>query len=153
MVAGSKWSNATFRLPVTHMSEANVVQVRNERQRISPAYYPHFILLTTDKKMAKATGIDHIAIYVKDMESAKKFFLEGLGLTHKATYGDEFFMTIGNQIIALFKSDNEDQTINHLALKVDDFEGIKKKLKDLGYKLYDGDMVDGPNGICIQLVS
>jgi len=103
-------------------------------------------------KMAKATGMDHIAIYVSNMEEAKKFFLESLGLTKKAQYGDEFFMNIGNQMIALFQGTNTHQTINHLALNVDDFEEIKKRLQEKGYKVYQGDMVDGPDGIRIQLV-
>ena len=103
--------------------------------------------------MAKAITIDHMAIYFSSYEEAKVFFLEGLGLETKAEYGDEFFMKIGNQILAVFKGDNTNQTINHLALKVDDFEEIKKRLGNLGYSIYKGDMVDGPDGIRIQLVS
>lgn len=102
--------------------------------------------------MAKATGIDHIAIYFSDIEKAKKFFLDGLGLTKHGDYGDEFFMKAGNQILAIFQGNNKNQTINHLALKVDDFNGVKQRLEKLGYKIYKGDMVDGPDGIRIQLV-
>ena len=102
--------------------------------------------------MARAVGIDHIAIYFSDMEKAKIFFLEGLGLTAHGDYGDEFFMKVGHQIIAVFQGDNKKQTINHLALKVDNFNGIKKKLEKLGYTIYKKDMVDGPNGIRIQLI-
>lgn len=103
--------------------------------------------------MARATGIDHIAIYFSDLEKAKKFFLEGLALTPHGDYGDEFFMKVGNQVLAIFQGNNKNQTINHLALKVDDFEGIKKNLEKLGYKIYKKDMVDGPDGIRIQLIS
>ncbi len=102
--------------------------------------------------MTKAIGIDHIAIYFSDMEKAKSFFLDGLGLIPHGDSGDEFFMKVGNQIIAVFQGDNKKQTINHLALKVDNFNEIKKKLEKLGYKIYKGDMVDGPNGIRIQLI-
>lgn len=103
--------------------------------------------------MAKATGMDHIAIYFSDMEAAKKFFVEGLGLIPDGEYGDEFFMKIGKQKIAIFQGDNKEQTINHLAVNVDDLEGIKKRLQKLGYKFYRQDSVEGPNGIRIQLVS
>ncbi len=103
--------------------------------------------------MAKAIRIDHIAIYFSDMEEAKKFFLEGLGLQACGEYGDEFFMSVGSQVLAVFKGENKNQTINHLALKVDDFEGVKRRLEGLGYKIYKNDMVDGPNGIRIQLVA
>ncbi|HLD80153.1 MAG TPA: VOC family protein [Candidatus Nanoarchaeia archaeon] len=103
--------------------------------------------------MAKAIGIDHLAIYFSDLEKAKKFFLEGLGLTPHGDYDDEFFMRVGDQILALFQGDNKTQTINHLALKVDNFPEIKKRLERLGYKIYKKDMVDGPDGIRIQLIS
>jgi catechol 2,3-dioxygenase-like lactoylglutathione lyase family enzyme len=102
--------------------------------------------------MAKAIGIDHIAIYVSDMTEAKKFFLQGLGLEPHGEYGDEFFMKIGDQIIAIFQGSNSTQTINHLALKVDNFDEIKERLKDQEYNMYQGDMVNGPDGIRIQLV-
>ncbi len=102
--------------------------------------------------MARAVGIDHLAIYFSDVDEAKKFFMDGLGLTVHGDYGDEFFMKVGNQILAIFQGDNKNQTINHLALKVDNFEEIKKRLEKLGYKIYKNDMVDGPNGIRIQLV-
>lgn len=102
--------------------------------------------------MPKAVAIDHMAIYFSKIDEAKRFFLEGLGLEKKADYGDEFFMSIGNQVIAVFEGKNEYQTINHLALKVDDFEGMKEHLQKLGYQIYKSDMVDGPDGIRIQLV-
>lgn len=103
--------------------------------------------------MAKAIGIDHMAIYVSDMEAAKKFFVEGLGLIPDGDYGDEFFMKIGKQKIAVFQGDNEDQTINHLAVNVDNFEEIMARLQKMGYRKRKRDGIDGPNGIRIQLVS
>ncbi|MBI4175599.1 MAG: hypothetical protein HY518_00190 [Candidatus Aenigmarchaeota archaeon] len=42
--------------------------------------------------MSRAIGIDHIAIYFQNIEEAKRFFLEGLGLAVHSDYGDEFFM-------------------------------------------------------------
>ncbi len=102
--------------------------------------------------MPTATSIDHIAIYFSHIEEAKRFFIDGLGLMVKADYGKEFFMNIGDQVLAIFEGDNSHQTINHLALKVDDFEGMKKRLVDLGYTIYKSDMVDGPDGIRVQLM-
>ncbi len=108
--------------------------------------------------MAKVIGFDHLAVSVSDMDECKKFFVEGLGLKKKADYGNEFFMELpDSRTIALFKGKNEKSTIHHLALKVDDLNGIKKKLKKLGYRLYKGtvtptDMVEGPNGLIIELV-
>ena len=102
--------------------------------------------------MTRAIGIDYIAIYFSDVEKAKEFFLDGFGLEVQNDYGDEFFMKIGNQILAIFQGNNKNQTINHLALKVDNFEEVKKRLEKLGYKIYKNDMVDGPDGIRIRLI-
>jgi|SRR3989344_6200188 len=102
--------------------------------------------------MSQATAIDHIAIYVSDMDNAKKFFIEGLGLTIHGDYGNEFFMEVGAQLLAIFKGRNRTQTINHIALRVNDFTGVKRRLERLGYNVYKQDMVDGPDGIRVQLV-
>ena len=87
------------------------------------------------------------------MDEAKEFFINGLGLTELSDYGEEYFMQAGKQTIALFLGKNEEQTINHLALNVDNFEEISKRLESRGYKIYKGDMVDGPDGIRVQLIS
>lgn len=102
--------------------------------------------------MAKVIGLDHIAVYISHMEEGKRFFMEGLGMEEEGDYGDEYFMKAGKQIFALFQGNNTTQTVNHIALNVDDKEGIKMRLEELGYKIYKGDMVDGPDGIRIQLV-
>jgi catechol 2,3-dioxygenase-like lactoylglutathione lyase family enzyme len=102
--------------------------------------------------MPKAIGIDHIAVYVSRMEDAKKFFVEGLGLSPDGDYGDEYFMLAGSQRVAIFQGTNKDQTINHLAFKVDNIEEVTQRLKKLGYHFYQSDCVEGPNGLRIQLV-
>jgi hypothetical protein len=61
-------------------------------------------------------------------------------------YGDEFFMKAGAHVIALFSGDHIAQSFNPLAA-VDDFREIKKRLVEQGFKIYKGDMVDGPDGI------
>jgi hypothetical protein len=61
-------------------------------------------------------------------------------------------MNAGTQKIALFQGTNNSQTINHLAFKVDSFEDIKQRLKKLGYRFYQPDSVEGPDGLRIQLV-
>ena len=101
--------------------------------------------------MANVLGIDHIAVYVSDMKAATKFFLD-LGLKVDAEYKDEIFFSVGDQKLAIFKGTNTTQTINHLALKVDDFEGMKKQMQSKGHKVYKHDMVDGPDGLRLQLV-
>ncbi len=58
-------------------------------------------------------------------------------------------MKAGNQIIAVFQGNNKTQTINHLALKVDNFQEIKKNLEKLGYKIYKKEKV-APSGLSFQ---
>lgn len=61
-------------------------------------------------------------------------------------------MNAGNQRLAVFQGKNKKQTINHLALNVDNLEEIKNRPEKSGYTIYQNDMVDGPDGIRIQLV-
>ena len=102
--------------------------------------------------MTKATGIDHIAIDFSDIKAAKEFFIEALGLKLYKDYGDEIFLNVGRQKLALFQGKNKTRTLNHVAFKVDNYKAVKKRLKKLGYKIYDNDLIDGPGGITVQLV-
>ena len=102
--------------------------------------------------MAKAIGIDHIAIYFSNLENAKEFFTKCFGMKVKYEYKGEIFLDVGEQVLGLFEGNRKEHSIHHLALKVDNFEEIKKKLKTKGYKIYKEDMVDGPEGIRIQIV-
>ena len=102
--------------------------------------------------MTKAVGIDHIAIYFSNIEKAKDFFTECFGLKVKYEFPGEIFLEVGQQVIGLFEGKVKAQSINHLALKVNNFEEIKKKLESKGYKIYKGDMVDGPEGLRIQII-
>ena len=103
-------------------------------------------------KMTKATGIDHIAIYFSNIEKAKEFFTECFDLKVKYEFPGKTFLEVGEQVLGLFQGKIKEQSINHLALKVDNFKEIKKRLEKNGYKIYKGDMVDGPEGLRIQII-
>ncbi len=115
-------------------------------------FYIHFRWPATFLKMAKATGIDHIAIYFSDIKKAKEFFVECFGMKVKYEFTGEIFLQVGEQVLALFKGKVKEQSINHLALKVDNFEEVKKQLEKKGHKIYKGDMVNGPEGLRIQII-
>lgn len=102
--------------------------------------------------MAKATEIDHIAIYFSNIEKAKEFFTECFGMKVKYEFTGEIFLEVGKQVLGLFEGKIKEQSINHLALKVDNFEEIKQRLEKKGYRIYKTDMVDGPEGIRIQII-
>ena len=101
--------------------------------------------------MKKIVGIDHIAIEVSNLKVATEF-LKDLGLQIELDLGAEIFFKVGNQKLALFQAKNTTQTINHIALRVENFKGIKKELEKKGYTIYKGDMINGPDGIRIQLI-
>jgi catechol 2,3-dioxygenase-like lactoylglutathione lyase family enzyme len=75
--------------------------------------------------MIQASGIDHIVLHCKDVERAKKFYTEVLGMSVYREDGGHVFMHAGGQGVALFESAREaplgvGTDLNHLALNVAD---------------------------------
>ena len=101
--------------------------------------------------MPRACAIDHIALVFSDLKKAEQFFVKGLGLTVSQGYPEEIFMNIGQQKIALFHGKPEGQNLHHLGLLIDDYKAVTERLQVLGY-IVKGDMVEGPEGIRVQLV-
>ena len=73
--------------------------------------------------MIEATGIDHIVLHVSDVEQAKKFYTDVLGMTVYRENERQVFLHAGPQGVALFKKHGDTplmtcNDLNHLALKV-----------------------------------
>lgn len=89
--------------------------------------------------MVEVTGIDHIVLHVADVERARKFYTDVLGMTVYRQNERQVFLHAGVQGVALFKKQGDPplQTgndMNHLALNVADgtYEALKAALEKDG---------------------
>ena len=89
--------------------------------------------------MVQATGIDHIVLHVQDVERARKFYAEILGMSVYRQNERQVFLHAGQQGVALFKKQGDvplatGNDLNHLALNVADgtYETLKAALEQHG---------------------
>ena len=119
--------------------------------------------------MFSVDRVDHIGIAVADLEEAKKFYTEMLGM--KAT-GEEVveeqkvkvcFIPSGDSELELLESTSPDgpiakyiekngEGIQHLAIRVDDIEAALADLKEKGVRLIDEKPRYGAGGASIAFV-
>ena len=92
--------------------------------------------------MVEATGIDHIVLHVNDVERARKFYTEILGMSVYRQNERQVFLHAGTQGVALFKKQGDvplatGNDLNHLALTVADggYETLKAALESQGVKV------------------
>ena len=89
--------------------------------------------------MIQTSGVDHVVLHVNDVQRAKKFYTDVLGMTVYREDGRQVFLHAGQQGVALFeKEDGAPLTagndLNHLALKVASgtYETLKAELEGHG---------------------
>ena len=89
--------------------------------------------------MVQATGIDHIVLHVNDVERARKFYTDVLGMDVYRQNERQVFLHAGTQGVALFKKQGDESLktgseMNHLALNVADgtYETLKAALEANG---------------------
>ena len=119
--------------------------------------------------MFNVLKIDHIGIAVKDMEAAKKFYTEVLGM---AVQGEEVveqqkvkvcFIPSGDSEIELLESTSPDgpiakfiekngEGVQHIALRVDNIEAALADLKAQGIRLIDEEPRYGAGAASIAFV-
>ncbi len=119
--------------------------------------------------MFKVLKVDHIGIAVKDMETAKKFYTEMLGMT---ALGEEVveqqkvkvcFIPSGDSEVELLESTSPEgpiakfiekngEGIQHLALRVDNIEAALADLKAKGVRLIDEVPRYGAGGASIAFI-
>lgn len=119
--------------------------------------------------MFKVLRVDHIGIAVKDLDAAKKFYTDILGMT---TQGEEVieqqkvkvcFIPSGDSEVELLESTTPDgpiakfiekkgEGIQHVALRVDSIENALKDLKAKGIRLIDEVPRYGAGGASIAFV-
>lgn len=119
--------------------------------------------------MFKTLKVDHIGIAVKDLEQAKKFYTEVLGMT---AMGEETveqqkvkvcFIPCGDSEVELLEStapdgpiakfiDKNGEGIQHIALRVDNVEAAIADLKSKGVRMIDEVPRYGAGGASIAFV-
>jgi catechol 2,3-dioxygenase-like lactoylglutathione lyase family enzyme len=89
--------------------------------------------------MIVTSGVDHVVLHVSDVERAKKFYTEILGMTLYREDPGQVFMHAGQQGIALFKKPDDAPVsaggdLNHLAFNVASgtYETLKADLERNG---------------------
>jgi catechol 2,3-dioxygenase-like lactoylglutathione lyase family enzyme len=89
--------------------------------------------------MIQTNGIDHIVLHCQDVERARKFYTEVLGMTVYRQGGGQVFMHAGGQGVALFENRagaplTVGNDLNHMALNVAEgtYETLKAELERHG---------------------
>lgn len=130
--------------------------------------------------MAKIKKIDHVAIVVKDIDSALGFWRDALGLTldHLEDVPSQAskvaFIPVGDSEVELVRPtdpqsgmakylEKRGEGLHHLCVEVDDIEGMLKGLKEKGVTLINDEPITLPgrrmafihpksaNGVLIEL--
>ena len=91
----------------------------------------------------KVTGIDHVVFHVKDLQRAKNFYVDFLGMEVERERSWQCFLKCGNQGLALFAAkDGEDihggSEVNHMALQLNsgDYQAVKSTLESAGIEVH-----------------
>jgi len=92
--------------------------------------------------MIQTNGIDHIVLHVRDVQRAKKFYTELLGMTVYRENTGQAFLHCGQQGVALFEKRGDTplttgNDLNHLALNVAEgtYEALKAELERRGVEV------------------
>ncbi len=118
------------------------------------------------KLQIKTTGIDHVVLWVKDLERSKRFYIDLLGMTvaHESEW--QSFLWCGTQQIALFDASRRGREVqagselNHMALLMEpaSYEEAKARIEEEGIttRARKGDPTclyfDDPDGHGLQLL-
>ena len=121
--------------------------------------------MVQQKLRIKTTGIDHVVLWVSDLERSKRFYMDLLGMTvaHESEW--QSFLHCGNQQIALFDATRRGVTVQggalqHMALLMEpaSYEETKARVEEEGCVVEGrrGDPTciyfDDPDGHRIQLL-
>ena len=119
--------------------------------------------------MSRVSRIDHLAIVVDDIETALKFWRDGLGLevSHVEDMPDQgavvTFLTIGDQNVELVEPTDDESGMarflekrgpgmHHVALEVEDIEDSLEHLEAAGIRLIHDEPVVGAGGRRIAFI-
>lgn len=112
------------------------------------------------------SGIDHIVLYVRDVERSVRFYVDVLGMTVKSQSSGHAFLRCGDQLFGVFAADGDEDMgrgveLSHLAFNVDKggVAAIKHALAARGVDAHgrraDPDCIyfNDPDGHSLQIVA
>jgi glyoxylase I family protein len=93
----------------------------------------------------RAAGVHHVSVNVSDVQAAKTFYVDVLGLTERTDRPDFGFggawLDVGDQQIHLIEGAVPEAKGQHLALAVDDLDAAVAELRERGVKVSRGVVV------------
>ncbi len=109
----------------------------------------------------------HICIHSEDLDATERFYTAALGMSRGFEFINKgqpfgYYLKFGNQtFLEVFKGEpGEVGNINHLALEVDDMDGLIAQIRKAGYEVGEKSLgadhswqawLTDPNGIRIEL--
>lgn len=110
----------------------------------------------SDTPPFQATGVNHIALRVTNVQQSRDFYVKHLGLTVTRDSPLSCFLTMDNGFVALFQGD--EPRMDHYCFSIDnyDVDAVTEKLEDLGLAPErQGDRVyfKDPDGLTVQLAA
>lgn len=111
----------------------------------------------------KASGIDHVVLYVRDVERSRRFYEDLFGMSVDHQSPGHVFLRCGSQVFAVFQAADDFETgreVNHLAFRVEEgtYEDITGQLKERGIQVSGRSSNDrciyfsDPDGYRLQIV-
>ena len=97
-------------------------------------------------------GLDNIVLPFLDVAEAKRFFVDGLGLSVISELEDSVFLRLGTQTLVLIPSADSVPHVIVLGVLVNDFTSIIHQLNQLGFVTHSQTLIYGPEGLKVHLV-
>jgi catechol 2,3-dioxygenase-like lactoylglutathione lyase family enzyme len=104
--------------------------------------------------VARAVGINHVAVEVGSLDEALTFYGGLFELTLRGRMAGAAFVDFGDQFLALMERDStEPDAQRHLGLVVDDREAVLAAARAAGVEVFGGNSFLDPWGNQIQVVA
>ncbi len=104
--------------------------------------------------MARAVGINHIALEVDSIDDALAFYGQLFDVELRGRIPGMAFLDMGDQFLALAeRSDRQPDRERHFGLVVDDREVVLAAARDAGVEIFGGNSFRDPWGNHVQVVA